>query len=36
MPNGQPTQLPLRAIRLLSSGQRPLGVLLDLTLLPGT
>src|SRR6516162_11695084 len=36
MPRGQLTQPPLRAIRLLPSGQRPLGVLLDLTLLPGT
>src|SRR3954451_13428825 len=36
MPRGQLTQPPLRAIRPLPSGQPPLGVLLDLTLLPGT
>src|SRR4029077_16451763 len=36
MPRGQLTQPPLRTIRLLPGGQRPLGVLLDLALLPGT
>src|SRR3984885_2035914 len=36
MPRSQLAQPPLRPIRLLPDDQRPLGVLLDLTLLPGT
>src|SRR3954470_24352023 len=36
MPRGPLAQPPLRAIGLLPGGQHPFGILLDLTLLPGT